>query len=228
MAWLSSSSAERTAFSTSRSCGGTRPAALSSARPSPPDLILATAPPTVRWTRSFYDDSLGGGDPHLQVGHHVLVQAHRDAVLADLLDRLLELDLPAVELDPLGLDQVGDLGRRHRAEELALLADVRLHLEPQRLEPALLDPERLQLARHPLGHHALLVLDLAHVALGGERRLPLRDEVVVRVPGLDAHHLARLAQARDRLAQDHLAAVHGDRPRSPGRPAGAGPGAGRA
>src|SRR4051812_40811301 len=54
---------------------------------------------------------------------HAVGDLHDDHVGADVLDRLLEVDLPAVDLQAAGIaDRVGDVLGRDRAEQPAVLA----------------------------------------------------------------------------------------------------------
>src|SRR5690606_3195548 len=66
--------------------------------------------------------SLLGDDDHLHRLHHLGVVPHRPLAGAGAADGLLELDLPAVDLDVLGGELLGDVERGDRAVELVLLA----------------------------------------------------------------------------------------------------------
>ena len=54
------------------------------------------------------------------------VELDGDVELAELLERLFELDLAAVEVKPLGFERVRDVGRGDGAEEVVVLADLAL------------------------------------------------------------------------------------------------------
>src|SRR3981081_1834666 len=101
--------APRTEVSASRSCGGTRPSCLGG------DVIGAKlALPIPR-------------DDQIDAGFHIPVKTQWDLVFAQLLERLLELDPPAVDLDlVLLLDGFGDVLARDGTEDLVFGS----HLEP--------------------------------------------------------------------------------------------------
>src|SRR5580765_3574737 len=69
-------------------------------------------------------------DVDAQLRHDVLVQSHRDQMLSERLDRLVECDALAVHRDAARAEEIGDVLRRDRAEELAFLG---------RLPPLLVD-----------------------------------------------------------------------------------------
>src|SRR5690348_3748551 len=95
-------------ISASRSCGGTRPAASGS--------VVATRALAVL------------GDDHVDVSAHVAVQLERDLMLAQLLDRLFQIDLVPVDLDAvLRLQRGGDVLVRDGAEGLVFGADPQAH-----------------------------------------------------------------------------------------------------
>src|SRR5690606_17818821 len=104
-------------------------------------------------------------------------------VLADGSQWLGELDLPAVDLfGDLRLELFGDVAGGDGAEEPALLTGARRELEAgavdlvgQRLQGFLL-AENLALA------HLHVVLSRLDLALGGDYRVALRDEVVAGIP----------------------------------------------
>ena len=80
-------------------------------------------------------------DRDRDLGHDVAGEPDRDLVLAELADRLLELDAAAVDLAPdLGGQRGRDVGGRDRAVEAALLADARAQRDRRRAD---LVPERL-------------------------------------------------------------------------------------
>jgi hypothetical protein len=64
-------------------------------------------------------------DPDLDLGPDVGVQPERHAVDAERLDRLVQVDLAPLDVVPLGLELLRDVGRGHRPEQLAFLADAR-------------------------------------------------------------------------------------------------------
>src|SRR5687768_10929307 len=73
-------------------------------------------------------------DPHPHFRLHVGVQADGDAVDAEGLDGVVEVDHPALDVEALLLELGGDVGGGHGAEQLALLADPRREGEGDLLE----------------------------------------------------------------------------------------------
>src|SRR5262249_50864017 len=61
-------------------------------------------------------------DSDLDVRCDLAMQLDRDVGLADLLDRLGELELAPLDLEALGGERLGDVGRRHRSVERLGLA----------------------------------------------------------------------------------------------------------
>ena len=171
MASLSRSSAERTAFSASMSLRRNAPDRLA-ARVLRNSLCLRQVTPRTARLRDSHSTAAriastgewitsSARDFQPELGDELPAQPHRNRVLADLLDGLPEGDLAAVDFKPLLGQQLGDVGRRHGAEELALLAGLGDHLELQGLEPVAQRLEILQLLRELLRHHPLVVLELA-------------------------------------------------------------------
>src|SRR5689334_11757601 len=60
-------------------------------------------------------------DPDADLGLHVGVQLHRHAVDTERLDRLVQVDEPLLDVEALGIELLGDVGRRDGAEQLAFL-----------------------------------------------------------------------------------------------------------
>src|SRR6185437_6873282 len=73
-------------------------------------------------------------DPDLDLRANLGVQTHRHVEDAERLDRLLEVDLTAIDDDPLRGELLGDVGRGDRAEELAFLARAGVEGERDALE----------------------------------------------------------------------------------------------
>src|SRR3954453_7440884 len=144
-------------------------------------------------------------DDRLDGRRDVVGDLHDDHVGADVLDRLLEVDLPAVELEPAGVaDRVGDVLRGDRAEQAAVIA--RLLVDGQHgaregrgVLLRLLDG----LGRRALGalHAVLRGLDRALRRRLGEAA---RDEEVAEVALRDVDDRAALADALDVLEQDRF------------------------
>src|SRR5690242_15766843 len=73
-----------------------------------------------------------GFDDDRDFGREALVDLDRDLVGAQRLQRLLEVVLVTVDLDPSASERVGDVLRRDRAVELAALADLDAHRQRRR------------------------------------------------------------------------------------------------
>src|SRR5690606_6335776 len=118
---------------------------------------------------------------------------------AEGLDRLVEMDLAAVDAELHRSELLGDVDRGDGAEELLLLthlaADGHLGLGDALGE---LGGARLALG---LGgqRNALLVLDLADVARGRQHGLVVRDEEVAAVTATDLDDVARITEVGDVL-----------------------------
>src|SRR5690242_19456651 len=138
---------------------------------------------------------------------HAGIDLHRDLVRAERLERLLEIDLVTVDLDPTSRQRVRDVLRRDRAVELAALADLHAHRERRRTDPR----------RRDLGLFTFL---LALVLTTGDVVLPrpvraagrrdgqrLGDQVVRGVAVGDLLEFAALAELRDVPGQDDLQVV---------------------
>src|ERR1019366_2363002 len=71
----------------------------------------------------IYDD--------LQVRGHILVQLDGDDELADGLERFVQLDLPAIDVETLLLKRFGNVASRHRSKQVIAFAGLaqELHLE---------------------------------------------------------------------------------------------------
>src|SRR5688572_9523641 len=135
--------------------------------------------------------------PNLDLGAYVRVQPDWYAEDTEGLDRVVQVDLALLDLNPLGLELVRDIGGRDRTEELSLLADARRKGERNLL--------------YPRGE---VLRGIAAVALGRLESLPFggdslevtgrglvgeasREEVVAGVAGLHVHHVARVAEVFD-------------------------------
>src|SRR4029077_9633313 len=81
------------------------------------------------------DRSALGFDDDPDLGAHPAEDLDRDLVGAQRLERLLEVDLVPVDLDPAPGQRVGDVLRRDRAVQLADLADLDAHREGRAPDP---------------------------------------------------------------------------------------------
>src|SRR5919204_1354044 len=141
-------------------------------------------------------------DPDANLRLHVGVEPHGHPVDAERLDRLVEVDHPALDLDPLRLELVRDVGGRYGPEELALLADTRRERERNLLQA------RGQLLRRaaPLVLGGLEALPLARNPLEVARRRLEGDapgkEIVAGVARRDLHDVPGLAEVVDGLAKN--------------------------
>jgi hypothetical protein len=66
---------------------------------------------------------------YLDVGGDFAVQLDWDQEFAEGLQRFVQMHLAAVDVEALGLESVGDVGRRDRAEEVIVLTDLALEYE---------------------------------------------------------------------------------------------------
>src|ERR1039457_6369966 len=147
----------------------------------------------------FHRSSLGRCffvDDNLELHGHVLVQLHRHVELADMLQRLIQLDFAAIDRHALMLELVCDVSRGHRAKELIALARLAgeayghaLDLLRQSLSIALLGGS-------PPHRRGLHLLDDGAIGVGGFNRQLLRDEIVAAVALGDLHHFAAGAELR--------------------------------
>src|SRR5579864_1738663 len=73
-------------------------------------------------------------DHDLDVRGDVLVQFHRDIEFSHRLERLMQLNLAAIDVETLLLESLGDVSRRDRSEQLIVLARAALERDRQSLE----------------------------------------------------------------------------------------------
>jgi hypothetical protein len=146
-------------------------------------------------------------------GADLPVDLDRDVERPQRADRLVQLNLAAVDLDPFGLEQLGDLRARHGAVEGVVLADL-LPDHDFDLGDARRQAGRvfglLRLADDP---DFLAELDLPHVPGRRLERQRLGKQEVPRVTGGDVHHLAALSQLVDVFSQYDLHATLPTNPR---------------
>jgi hypothetical protein len=145
------------------------------------------------------------GDDRLDAGGRSASQLNLDHVGAGLVDRLLEADLAAVDLQTAGItNRVRDLLRRDRAEELAVLAGAVVDGED-----GLRHQRRGFLgALGCLALAALLGLQpslrLLQCSLGGGLGELARQQIVAEVSGRNLHRLSPAAEVLDVLQEDRL------------------------
>src|SRR3954466_11930097 len=80
---------------------------------------------------------LGGDHVELDLRAHFGVDAHRDGVCAERLDRVADLDATLVDLGPGIAEGVGDVGDGDGAEQAATLTGAYRHIDRRGLEVAL-------------------------------------------------------------------------------------------
>src|SRR3984885_16379997 len=84
-----------------------------------------------RGSLSFYRFLL---DNHLQMRGHVLVQLYRNRELADALERLVELNLAAVDAEAFFRQRITQVARSDRAEKLIVFAGAALEGQRHAIE----------------------------------------------------------------------------------------------
>src|SRR5262245_16311947 len=99
------------------------------------------------------------GDEQLEAGDDLGVELDLELVPAEVLDRLVELDLALVDLDALRLQELGDVARGDRTVEHVVLAHLAGRDEAQRGDPRGELLELGLLLREPREVRLLLLLD---------------------------------------------------------------------
>ena len=132
----------------------------------------------------------------------VAMHLHRHLHLAERLDRIDQLDLALVHLEPLRLERVRDVGGRHRSIHHVVLADAARDLDLE-----LLQPLRVRLGGRALLRVAdlgnfLLALDLLLVRLGHREGELARQQKVARVSGGDLDDFAAATEIVDVLSEN--------------------------
>src|SRR5919197_3434032 len=153
-------------------------------------------------------EALFAGDDDFEPRRDVVVEPDRYDDLAERLDRLVQRDPTALDLDRIPLQELHDVLRGHRAEELALFGGLPTLFEDEGLDPV---AHRLGLAFDAIRLGVLLLPDLLEVlevAGGGAERELLRDEIVARVAVGDVAELAAATEFGDVVQQDD---AHGSR-----------------
>src|SRR5438445_3042791 len=132
------------------------------------------------------------------------MQLDPDAELTQLADRLGEVHLAVVHLDPGLLELALHIARRDRAVELVLLPDLDGEAEPDLGDAGGLGLGGALLLGALPGDPLRLVRDLLLVRLGGWVGEPFRQEVVAGIAVLHLHHVARGAQVLHAFTQDYF------------------------
>src|SRR5437867_12552750 len=115
----------------------------------------AASPARGRASRALLAD-----DGNFELSRDVMMEPNRHRGLAERLDRLARRDPPALDLDPVPLQELHEVLRGHRAEELALLGGLPALLVHEGLDPV---AQRLGLALDAARLGVLLRLDLLEV-----------------------------------------------------------------
>src|SRR5437879_6748613 len=143
-----------------------------------------------RATRLLADDA------DFQLRDDVGVQTDRDGALAERLDGLVELDAPALDLHAVLVEEVDEILRGDRAEELAFLGRLPPLLVGEQFDPV---TQSLGVALDAIGLGVRLLLDVIEVleiARGGAERQLLRAE---QVAGVAVRHVSDLAASAELL-----------------------------
>src|ERR1035437_1316776 len=143
--------------------------------------------------------------PHSDLGLHIRMQLDRNAIDPERLDRVVKVDETLVDVEALCGELLRDVGRRHRPEQLAFLANTRregeLHLlelpgEISRavatlvlchLEAPPLRADALEVARRCLEREAAGQEEVACIAVLDRDDVPGMSEVLDRPPKNDFH-----------------------------------------
>src|SRR5258708_31184153 len=144
----------------------------------------------------------GLDDPDADLGLHVRMQLHGDAIDAKRLDRLVQIDETAFDHQPVRGELLGDVRRGHGTEQLALLAHTRREGELHLLElpgesRGTVATRRLRgLESRPLGRDALQVARCRFVCVAA------RKQEVAGIAVLDRDDVPRLPEVLDGLSKN--------------------------
>ena len=141
-------------------------------------------------------------DRHLEARGHFAVQLDRHVELAERLERLVELDLAAVDGEALGLERLGHVTGGDRAEEVVVLAHLAGELERDAGDLAGQDLRLAFLLGGAAHGRSLHLLDHVLVALGGLDGQTAGQQEIASVAVCDLHHVAAMAQFLDVFFQD--------------------------
>jgi len=135
---------------------------------------------------------------------HFAMEFDGHVVPTQRLEGLFQVDLAAVDLEAFFLQGLADIQRSNRAVENVLLSDLAGKLERnlgkllrQILGLVLLDG-------FATDGRSLLLFHLAYVVGGGQNSLPLGEQVVASIAGLDGNYLAAIAKLLDSFSQDYV------------------------
>src|SRR5439155_7809135 len=176
--------------------------------------IVRTPPPATMprlWTRAVPARLARRGaglalglDDDRDLGRHAREDLDRNLVRPERLERLLELDLVAIDGDATAGEGLRDLLGRDRAVQLAALADLHAHGQRGRRDAGGGDLGIGTFALALLLARGDVVLPGAIGAAGGGHGQPAGDEEVRGEAVGDGLHLARLAELVHVLRQDDL------------------------
>src|SRR5688500_3179302 len=143
-------------------------------------------------------------DRYLELGGHFRMQPDRHAELSQGLDRLLEPDAPALDLEPVLAEELRHVGASHRSEQARLVGSLAALGKVQRLDGLGL---RLRVGFELAGPTFLPRLDaleVLHIPRGGVQGELLRQEVIA---GVSVGHITNVSTPTERadiVEQDDL------------------------
>src|SRR5262245_45378475 len=141
-------------------------------------------------------------DPNLCVD--IRVQPHCHSVKPEGLDRLAQLDAPAVYVDPLLRQPLGNVVSRDRPEQLTLFARLAGHRQRDLREPVREGLGLCALRLDPAAPRFRLGRDPLLVARGGFKGEPLGKQEVAGVAGSHPDQLSDPAERLHIFTQDHF------------------------
>src|SRR5579875_17997 len=138
------------------------------------------------------------------VCRYLPVQLHRNVELTHLFQRLVQMHLAAVDVEALCLQMCGDVSRRHRAEQVVILAHLALEDQHKTVQ---LSYQRfcLGLLLGRLAHcRSLHVFNLLAIGRGCLHGKLFRQQIIAAVTVGHLHHVAAVAQVVDVFFQNHF------------------------
>src|SRR5580765_5485713 len=148
--------------------------------------------------------SLFARDRDLELGRHVPMQPDRYAELSQGLDRLVEPDAPALDLESVLAEELRHVGASHRSEQARLVGSLAALGKVQRLDGLRL---RLGVGFELAGPTFLPRLDafeVLHIRRGGVQGKLLRQEIVAGVSVGDVPNVSTPTESADIIEQDDL------------------------